>query len=53
MPEARGSESFREGWKLDDANRERGLAVLRFIYRDDHAKIMDKYAAHRDLRTCE
>lgn len=41
----------REVWKADDSNRDRALEVLRFLYRDDHSKIMAEYAAHRDL--CE
>lgn len=40
----------RKGWQPDRANEERGLRVLRFLYQDDHAKIMDRFHAHADLR---
>jgi hypothetical protein len=53
FPQPRDSDSTassREGWVPDRANEAKGLEVLRFLYREDYAKIMDRFHALRDLR---
>lgn len=40
----------REGWQPDKVNFDRGMRVLEFLYRDEHARIMSLFDAHRDLR---
>ncbi|KAF2257360.1 hypothetical protein BU26DRAFT_527405 [Trematosphaeria pertusa] len=39
----------RKNWKADEANHERGLAVLETLYRDDNAKIWASLGAHEDI----